>query len=176
MNKKGFTLVELLATIIILSLIAGIAIVTLVSSFKKAKEDTENVFIRNLEDAIEIYLDSIVSNDQKTSFDTTSSICKISKRFGDSSVHPATNTIKLSSLTNNPYSPLGEFVNPANESNCNTNATIRIYRDSEYVYYYFIEKQNLDCLLDKTGYITNLPCECINENLGANASLVPRCR
>ena len=174
MNKKGFTLVELLATIIILSIVTGIAIVIIVSSFKKAKEDTEKVFIKNLEDAIEIYIDSIVSKEQAVVFDEK--ICTINKKINPSSkVYRASATVPLSDLSDpnkNPYSPLGKVVNPANEKvDCNPdNVPIKIYRDDDYVYYYFINKNTLNCLLDKTGYITNLPCECISDK-----SKVPRC-
>ena len=43
MNKKGFTLVELLATIVILGIVVGITMYSVNGGFKSAKEKTENV-------------------------------------------------------------------------------------------------------------------------------------
>ena len=39
MNNKGFTLVELLATVVLLAIIVGIVLVSTNGGFKKSKED-----------------------------------------------------------------------------------------------------------------------------------------
>lgn len=48
MNKKGFTLVELLGVIILLSLIALITIPSISSSIKKGQEESDNQFKNNI--------------------------------------------------------------------------------------------------------------------------------
>ena len=46
MNRKGFTLVELLATLVILGIVVGLGIVISGNVFGGAKEKTEGVFIK----------------------------------------------------------------------------------------------------------------------------------
>ena len=71
-----------------------------------------------------------------------------------------TDSIKINTVINSSYKPLDEkdLVNPANENvNCNKDASVTIYRDEDYVYYYKIKKSDFRCLLDETDDITNLP-------------------
>ena len=42
MNKKGFTLVELLSTIVILGIVVGLSIVAININIKKTKEKSED--------------------------------------------------------------------------------------------------------------------------------------
>ena len=158
MNRKGFTLVELLATLVILGIILGIAIISVTSSFRNAKDKTEDVFVGTLEDAMDIYLDS---DARKLTFSTTKT-CTINKTRGSVNVYKSTNTSTFKDIINSTYSPLADqdLVNPANEKvTCNINASVEIYRDDDYVYYYKVSKDNFGCLKNG-GYITNLPSEC----------------
>jgi len=160
MNQKGFTLVELLTTIVILSIVVGITIIGVNGGFSTAKDKTEEIFIKTLEDALNIYIDS---DAKKLSFTTSSSICTLQKRFGKSKVYGITSSITLNDIINSEYIPLvkEEVVNPANEEvACNLNAPVSIYHDDDYVYYYRINKEDLECL-KTTGYITNLPSGCL---------------
>ena len=183
MNKKGFTLVELLATIVILSLVVGIAIFALTSSFKSAKNKTELIFIKNLEDAIDIYLDS--TEVKGLSFNTSSSICKINKRFGESKIYKATVIKKFQNIMESEDNPLTtkEFRNPVDkDKTCNTEAEVSIYRDDEYIYYYLFNKDDIKCLIPEegqttaTGYISNLPCECLETVEELKYNLPDRCQ
>lgn len=160
MNKKGFTLVELLATLVILGIVIGITILGVNSSFRNAKDKTENVFVGTLEDALDIYLDS---DARKLSFSTTKT-CTLNKTHGKVNVYKSDNDIPLTfdDIINSSYSPLVEqdLVNPANEEvKCNSNVVVNIYRDDDYVYYYKVSRDDFGCLKNG-GYITNLPSEC----------------
>ena len=55
MNNKGFTLVELLAVIVILALLAIVAGVSVSSIMKKATSNTNDIVVKNLEDAALTY-------------------------------------------------------------------------------------------------------------------------
>ena len=56
MNKKGFTLIELLATLLILGLVTGIVVTVSLSSYKKARQKSEEVFKANIIKATEAYI------------------------------------------------------------------------------------------------------------------------
>ncbi len=56
MNKKGFTLVELLATIVILSLVMGISIVGILTSLENAKKKTEEEFLNQISVSVDNYI------------------------------------------------------------------------------------------------------------------------
>ena len=159
MNKKGFTLVELLATLVILGIVTSLTIIGLNINTNNTKKKTEEIFIGTIKDAIKMYLDS---DARKLKYDIE--VCTISKALNDSVKVYKTSSVTLDTIINSKYSPLlnEDLVNPNNEdANCNINASVDIYRDEDYVYYYKMKKGNLNCLtIDLDGYITNLPEEC----------------
>ena len=143
MNNKGFTLVELLATVVLLAIIVGIVLVSTNGGFKKSKEDTEKVFIDTIKDAMDMYLDSDAKN---LGYKGTN--CTINKTHKIGVKLYQANDITFNDVINSTYHPLTEsdLVNPANDKKCKSTATISIYRDEDFVYYYKIDKTNLDCL------------------------------
>ena len=159
MNKKGFTLVELLATLVILGIVTSLTIIGLNINTNNTKKKTEEIFIGTIKDAIKMYLDS---DARKLDYDRE--VCTISKALNDNvKVYKTSSSVTLDTIINSKYSPLlnEDLVNPNNEANCNINASVDIYRDEDYVYYYKMKKGNLDCLtIDLDGYITNLPEGC----------------
>lgn len=159
MNKKGFTLVELLATLVILGIVTSLTIIGLNINTNNTKKKTEEIFIGTIKDAIKMYLDS---DARKLKYDIE--VCTISKALNDSVKVYKTSSVTLDTIINSKYSPLlnEDLVNPNNEdANCNINASVDIYRDEDYVYYYKMKKGDLDCLtIDLDGYITNLPEGC----------------
>jgi prepilin-type N-terminal cleavage/methylation domain-containing protein len=56
MNKKGYTLIELLATIIILSILTCIIVVNVSSYLKKTDETSFNTLVKSVETATELYV------------------------------------------------------------------------------------------------------------------------
>ena len=157
MNRKGFTLVELLATLIILGIVIGITIVGVNGGFRNAKDKTEEVFIKTLTNALDIYLDSGDAKELEYS-----PICTISKKLGTAQVYKA--TVSFKNVIDSEYAPLVEkdLVNPANlDVSCNASSSIPVdvYYDSDRVYYYRVAKSDFGCL-KTTGYITNLPSGC----------------
>lgn len=55
MNKKGFTLVELLATLIVLALVMSLGTYSITSIIKNSKEKNYKLLISNIKDAAESY-------------------------------------------------------------------------------------------------------------------------
>ena len=161
MNKRGFTLIELLATLVVLGIITGIVLVSSTSLFKDKKSDTEDVFVDTLKDAIKIYIDGLGGVELNGC-----PVCTIKK-----SIHPnevgiyEVETITFRNITNSKYKPLTEkdMINPANKGKeCNIDAEIHIYADSDFAYYYKFTGSDLTCLSKNTGVISNLPEECCN--------------
>lgn len=64
LNKKGFTLVELLVVIVILVIIMSIAIPSITSSLDRSKEKQRKAKIELIESAGEIYFDKYKNNIQ----------------------------------------------------------------------------------------------------------------
>lgn len=174
MNNRGFTIVELLATLVILSIVVGISLAAFNFNFGSAKEKTEEVFVDSLKDAVDMYLSS---NPSELKYESECSN-RIIKKYGTVKVYKAVykktgvlrNDIIFNDVIDSTYKPITkeEFLNPANERECNVNAVINVYRDEDFVYYYSINKSGLDCLKniggDYASVITNLPL--IGDNNG----------
>lgn len=159
MNKKGFTLVELLATLVILGIVMGIVLISTTGGFGKAKDKTEDVFIKTIEDALNIYLDS---DAKRLSF--TNQCANGINKSHKVGVKVFKTTINFNDVINSTYSPITvrEMHNPANKGKDNyqctnlDNVIINIYRDEDFVYYYEVDKSQFNCL-NGEGVITNLP-------------------
>ncbi len=164
MNKKGFTLVELLATIVVLSIVVGLTVTGITFSIKNAKKKTEEVYIGTLRDAIKIYLDD---DESISKLSWNASLGTFEKTNGSAEFFGASELISFNDIINSTYSPIikKDLLNPATEKICNpTQKVIRIFRDTDDVYYYYIDKDSLKdedgyaaCLVDTNGNISNLP-------------------
>lgn len=142
MNNKGFTLVELLATVIILSLITGIGIVSYTSYLKNTKSKTEEVFKKNVSD----YIDAFVSaNTNKLTDDTLAGNNVYTQKYDDHS-------ITFQDIIDDNIIIPSNLKNSANKKTCSTNTNITVYRDNNYVYCYIVE---LDCLDSSDNRLTN---------------------
>lgn len=161
MNKKGFTLIELLATLVVLGIVLGISIIGINTSIKNTKKKTEEVFIGTIKDAVKIYLDS----SSKPAIESNNKVCEIEKALDKdgkvTSVYEYDGEVYLEDIISSKYSPLvmEDLKNPRNEKDCSVDAKVTLYRDDDYVYYYKISKEDLNCF-EEEGIITNLPSEC----------------
>ena len=168
MNKRGFTLVELLATIVVLSIVVGLTVTGIAFSIKNAKKKTEEVYIGTLKDAIKIYLDD---DENISKLRWNASLGTFPKTNGSAEFLEASEGISFDDIINSTYSPIikKDLLNPATEKICDpTKKIIHIFRDTDEVYYYYIDKSLLkdedgytDCLVDTSGSISNLPDEVI---------------
>ena len=172
MNKKGFTLVELLATLVILGIVTGIVLISVSGYFKNAKSKTEDVFIDTIKDVMEVYLNT--GHSKSLSFnglvDNSGKSCYLDKTSGFVRVYVAeTNFDSVISAEYNTITK-NELKNPANEDvSCGepSDIDVTIYKDDDSVYYYSIDKGEFgtggnSCLISE-GVISNLPGEFVCE-------------
>ena len=164
-KKNGFTFVELLAVIVLLGIIVGIALITVNGNFGNAKKGSQRVFIGTIEDALDAYLNS--SSIKRGEF-TTQGGCIINKTHKNNVVvSKLSGGVSFNDVITSEYAPISvdDLVNPADkDAVCVADLDakiIDIYRDEDYVYYYKLAKSNLTCLVDDSAdsdaYITNLP-------------------
>ena len=168
MNNKGFTLVELLATIVILGIVMGIASYGVISAINNSKIKSEKLFVDKIGTAIEGYL-SIEGNRLVEIPDTTIEFQKCRSEQEDNSTNCRTSELKelstihlkdITEINNNSRFKIktineSDLVNPKNKKNCvigDNNPEIRVFKDSEYKYYYYLD------LTEKTS------CEISYEN------------
>ena len=142
MNNKGFTLVELLATIIILGLITGISVMSYISYLNNAKSKTEEVFKKNISDYIDAF---ITLNTNKLTDDTLVGNNVYSQKYNKHS-------ITFQDIIDNNIITTNNLKNSANKKTCSINTNITIYRDNNYVYCFVVE---LDCLDSSDNRLTN---------------------
>ena len=67
-NRKGFTLIELIAVIVILSIILIVAVPNLIETYKQSKLKSEGMFVKQLTKSIESYVSLNGSNLEYTDF------------------------------------------------------------------------------------------------------------
>jgi len=146
LNKKGFTLIEVLATIIILGIIVVIIFPYIYKYLGNAEKNNQKVFKNRLIESIDSY---ITSNTNILSFskDVYKTIEKV-KGEGtktQAKVYKSNNEITLQNIVDENIIS-APIKNPKNKKECALDTKIQIFRDSDYVYCYKIE--NIDCLDD----------------------------
>lgn len=175
MNNKGFTMIELLATIILLGLLMGIATYSIINTINKSKEKSEKIFVEKIGTAIESYLTTegrtlnIKEGTETISFEK----CRNQDEDCNSATLTELKTIYLKEITNNNYSTKiieeKDLTNPKNNLNCvlnGKNPTIRIFKDSDRIYYYYLDLTNNSCEIDNANIIksnlTKKTCEALS--------------
>ncbi len=182
MNNKGFTLVELLATIVIIGLVMGIATNNVLKHIKTTKTQSEKIFIEKTTKLIDEYLSTNGSNltvkGPNISFEKEYYGYSKNKDKEGSTKEIVTanelNGFNISELINKNLVDINDFINPSNKKRCleknNTgtyikNPQIRVWKDSDYVYYYYIDlsKTNTSCdISEANGIISTItPSLCL---------------
>lgn len=158
MNKRGFTMIELLAVIVIMSIVLVIAIPTSMNAYKQSKLKAEEGFINRLSESIDSYMSlSTLENNQIL----MSSIGKKIKEDSGSQIEVTVYKREISFndiFKENIMSP-NDFINPNNkETECDAiNEIIEVYRDSDYVFCHKVKAENLKCLSNEyiNKYLNN---------------------
>ena len=161
MGRKGFTLVELLATIVIMSLVLGIASYSVIGIINTSKEKSEKIFVDKIGVAIEQYIalegrKLVKDNNYNYTFNKCkTSSCNDIKEVEATELFDGSEYVKLNVLIEKNFFEDNKLINPVNKKNCldGKEPIIRIFRDSDYVYYYYVDLSG-----DKTS------CEISSEN------------
>ena len=136
-NRKGFTLIELIAVIVILSIILIVAVPNLIETYKQSKLKSEGMFVKQLTKSIE----SCVSlNGSEMSFTEesgtyykqktikTKESCQVDRN--EVKVYKSETTIQ--DIIDSNIIEESEYRNPGNkDTKCVPNAKIEVYRDSD---------------------------------------------
>ena len=179
MNNKGFTLVEVLATIVILSIIAGVATYGIMGTVDSSKNKGEEIFVDNLKTAIDEY----ISNNSSSFTVDTSIEYEFGKCYETGCYNEETDSytvgedggktfymvkayrlssIRINDLILEGFIDKDSIVNPSNNKKCfeSKNPEIKVFRDEDYVYYYYVDLSGdkTDCeLSNKIAVIDTLP-------------------
>lgn len=147
MNNKGFTLIELLATIVILSLVMGISAYGVTGAINNSKTRGEKLFLENLGKSISSYIELHGSALKQTGGEVTTFSKK--NNIGDSTyevslyqLKKGNDNLKIMDLVNDGIVDEAKLVNPKNKKQCfdnSHNPVVEVYRDSDYVYYYYVQ-------------------------------------
>lgn len=178
MNNKGFTLVEMLAVVVILAIVSGIAINGVISYIDTSKKQSEQIFVENLSDYIDNYLDiegsslNILSESANYTFEK----CRRTDDDGNCISNTPGGTIEKSTATASELTSFNlldittstiklvdkkDLINPKNKKECfdnSNNPIVRVFKDTDYVYYYYVELNSNKCEIGKENKIvTNIP-------------------
>ena len=191
MGNKGFTLIEMLAVVLILSIIMGIATNGVISYINTSKIKSEKIFVDKIANYIDSYIVLYGSSMNTIGNEYTFKKCKKLTKNNDeleciySNSYDVTaielNSFSLDKITegnnNEGYANLVEkddLVNPGNKKKCfdeTNNPYVRVFRDSDYVYYYYVDLSNNVCEIhEENKIINNIPdnlCASI-KNKGVN--------
>ena len=143
MNRKGFTLVELLATLVVLSIVMGISIVGILGSLENAKKKTEKEFLTQLSNSVDAYITMCLSKynvnksscQEFTKFPNMSNSLSDPNRFGvivksnnrSVNVYKSSQTINFTNILNENILVENDLVNPVNSVSCKDGSEIIIY-------------------------------------------------
>lgn len=148
MNRKGFTLIELLAVLVVLGIVLLISMPSITDAYKNSKIKSEEAFVQRLTQTIDSY---VKLNSDEITFGETGTGTK--KENGSKyTINYQKGTITVSNIIDSGNSGIltqKDFINAGNkDAECNTNAQIEVYKDSDFVYCYKMPITNLTCLSD----------------------------
>lgn len=147
MNRKGFTMIELLAVIVVLGIVLVITFPNMTDVFKSSKLKSEEAFVERISQSIDSY---VTLNSSNITFEKQDGTAKKYYGGSDHSVNVYKKTITMNTIIGSNIITGKDYKNPGNENvECNVNAEIEVYRDSDYVYCHKIKKDSLGCLTDE---------------------------
>ena len=166
MNRKGFTLIEVLAVIVILGVVLVIGSPYILNAYKNSKLKSEEIFVDRVSQPIDSYIklksDDIVFTKvegtfTKTYIDSTGNekvdypniyIGKIQEKTENGEY--ILKDITINDIINTKLLFQENYINAGNKGkSCNNNAIIEVYKDSDYVYCYKLKKTSLNCLTEE---------------------------
>ena len=149
MNRKGFTLIELLAVLVVLGIVLVISIPSITDAYKNGKIKSEEAFVQRLTQTIDSY---VKLNSDEIVFRETGTGTKNDKNENDSTytITYQKGIVEVSKIIKSGILTQKDFINPGNkEETCKEDAQIEVYKDSDFVYCYKVEKDSLKCLTDE---------------------------
>lgn len=148
MNNKGFTLMELLATIVVLGLVTTFTIVTMVNLFDEGKDKAEEAFAKQIEGYIEDYIALYSKNISFISEQQTAFKCHPDESDPD---RDTCESVAVQKSEDNDFQNIIDIIvgkdlkNPKTEQVCSgTGSNLTIYKDEDFVYCFRLK--DLDCL------------------------------
>lgn len=174
MNNKGFTLIELLATIVILSLVLGISVSSVTGAIKQSRVRSERLFVEKLGKSIDDYIDLngtkwhqvgdgyLFSKKNNIGNSTYEVVCYLLKKSDGES-------IKIMDLVHEGLIDDAKFINPKNKKKCfdeDYNPEIKVYKDSDYVYYYSVNLSSNQCDLSEDVLQINTLPDAVKSQVG----------
>lgn len=171
MNNKGFTLIELLAAIVILSLVMGISVYGVMGTINNSKARGEKLFVENLGKSISSYIELHGSALKQTGGE----VAKFSKKnnIGNSTyevslyqLKKGNDNLRIMDLVSEKLVDQVKLVNPKNKKQCfdnSHNPVIEVYRDSDYVYYYYVQFNSRNNRCELNSCISTLPSDLANK-------------
>lgn len=177
LNNQGFTLIELLSVVVIIALISGISIYGITSTVTKSKLNSEKIFVEKLSNLIDDYLD-LYPPTQKAGEEISFAKCNdvsCSKTYETTATKMQKTDgtqITLNDLITTAIVSKKDLVNPKNKQRCYNdefiNSEIIVYKDSEYVYYYYLDLSgnNTTCYITKENAIINTLPENLKSKVG----------
>ena len=179
MNNKGFTLVEILAAIVILGLVMVIGVSGVTSFINNSKKKSEEIFIDKFRESIIEYLDlygmglSVRHNDKYKFNKCIKNDCydEEENNYKDGEFYSSNvdvlDDVNVSELINEKILAKSSIVNPRNKKECfdNVYPYIKVFRDEDFVYYFYV---NLGEFLDDKGEKVTNTCEISDERAVIN--------
>lgn len=142
MNRRGYTFIELLGVIVLLGIILVISIPSITDALRTSRIKSEEVFLDKLSDTIDSY---VTMHSNEFSFSYFKDGTKTDNR-GSNNVEIYGMETYMQSIINDELITENDYKDPAFGKECNKNAIVEIYRDSDYVYCHKIKVEDLDCL------------------------------
>lgn len=155
LNNKGFTLIEVLATLVILGVILAIAVPMGTNAYESSKNKTEKIFVDKLARLVDDYITlqggeytyiplydkDDAGNDKALQIqkydlgEVPDNPSNLGSKFA--AVSMKEDNITFRAIINEGLISENEFINPKNKKKCNPNGSeIEIYKDEDSVYYF----------------------------------------